>query len=331
MKVFILLFLSLLNAEKIELKDGTVIYGDFEGLIEDNYVIRTKYGILSVKKEDILYPDSENIIIKQTDNIKNNKDLRIITKKIENGYKRFFYENGVIIATQTFINNELITEGNIKDGVYYEFDENDNMIAEKTIKNGIENGTVIEFYPSGIIKSKINFKDGKIHGKAYFYTEDSKLILEQSFENGVLEGYSIEYNLDGNIKSKILYHNGKLAETNEEKKEENKENTQNEPVISTETLKIEEITTKKINLARGKKIFVYKNNKYIGSFTFDNEFNILDITGSIPDGEIEVKESKYNIIFQFLNNWVVSLKVMKGGIIEKEYLYKDDGKSVLKK
>lgn len=332
MKIFIILIFSFLNlySEKIELKDGTVIYGDFEGVVDDYYVIRTKYGVLSVSSSDINIP-SEIIINSSSTQIQSDSgvEMKIITKKTEDGYVRNFYVNSIMVATQTFNSSQnlLNVYGTIKDGIYYEYDEKGNMLAERTIKNGLENGPVIEFYPDGIIKSRIDFKDGKISGKAFFYTNDSRLILEQSFTNGVLDGFSVEYDLDGNIKSKVLYSNGKLATTDktEEETKELKEEKNDKKVSVTDTYSV-----KTINIARGKKVFVYKNNRYIGSFTFDNDYNIIDVTGKIPDKDIEIKEPKITLSFSFLNNWPVNLKITKSGNLENEYIYDENGKAIKK-
>lgn len=330
MKIFFILFFSFLNlySEKIELKDGTVIYGDFEGFLDDYYVIRTKYGVLSVSSSDIISPVNIALSTEAVSKTETKEEFRIVTQKKENGYDRYFYINSISVATQTFDSNGILinVSGVIKDGIYYEYDDKGNMTAERTIKNGIENGPVIEFYPDGIVKSRIDFKDGKINGKAFFYTPDSRLILEQTFSNGVLDGFSTEYDFDGNIKSKVLYSNGKLADTSklvEDKKEE--------PLKEEKKLKEMDVySVKTINMARSKKAFIYSNNKYIGSFTFDKEYNVIDVTGKVPDIVIDIKDSKNTLSFKFENNWPKELKIIKSGNIEEEYLYDENGKAIKK-
>ena len=332
MKFFFLFFFSLLNlySEKIELRDGTVIYGDFEGVIDNYYVIRTRYGVLSVSTSEVLGNINISTNIAILDNKSDLVELKIITHKTDNGYKRYFYENSVIIATQVF-NTDLSSfsvEGIVKDGIYYEYDENGNMISERTIKNGLENGPVIEFYPDGIVKSRIDFKDGKINGKAMFYTPDSKLILEQTFSNGILDGFSVEYDLDGNVKSKVLYSNGKLANTLDEDKKQEKKKDNNEG--GKEVISEDSYSVKIINIARGKKVFVHRNNKYIGSFTFDSDYNVIDVTGKIPDRDYEIKDSKNNIVFKFVSNWPKELTVIKQDE-EIKYIYNENGEAIKKK
>lgn len=320
---FLLIIISLSNflfAEKIELKDGTVIYGDFEGIADDYYIVRTKYGVLSISKNEVINnPDIEL----STQNF-NNKgyELKMITIKSTETYTRFFYNYDIIVATQVFLNSGVLisSSGFIKDGIYYEYDEKNDMVAERTIKHGIENGPVIEFYPNGIIKSRIDFKDGKLSGKAFFYTEDSRLILEQTYTNGLLDGFSIEYDLDGNIKSKILYSNGKIFNdiVKEEVKDNNKEEKNNEKNI------FSEVSIRVVKIARGNKFFIYKNNKYTGSFTLDDDYNVIDISGNIKDGEYDIKDKKINFKITFDKNWPKKLFDIN---TESSYIYNELGQA----
>jgi|GEM_PF-2029245 len=339
--VFLFSFTLSIFAEKIELKDGSVIYGNFEGVMDNTYIIRTKYGILSIDKNEIInHSQTAETIISQIDKstTTSKQELKIILSKNQNYIEKKFYENNNLIATQVFSSTSSIiisSSGYVKDGIYYEYDENGTLLSEKTIRNGLENGAVIEFYPNGIIKSKIDYKDGKIDGKVYIYSEDGRLILEQSYSDGVLDGFTTEYDLDGNIKSRILYSMGKLSEIPLKEKDENKENIKSNLNEETKLQKIEnknisEFSTKILTLSRNKKVFIYKNKKYTGSFTFDNDYNIIDITGDIPDKEFEIKDNKEILIFYFNKNFPISLKVIKNNNEVTEYNYTEDGKAVRK-
>jgi hypothetical protein len=268
------------------------------------------------------------------------RELKIIITKSTDTYTRSFYENGIITATQTFSTAGVFisSSGFIRDGIYYEYDENSNMTSERTLKDGIENGPVIEFYPDGIIKSRIDFKDGKTNGKAFYYTPDSKLILEQTYSNGLLDGFSVEYDSDGNIKSKVLYSNGELANDIVKPKEEVIKSSA--PVttdikVATDTaveqpkpvekkiVKSDEFSSRVIKIARGEKIFIYRNNKYIGSFTIDDDYNIIDVTGNIPDRDYEIKDKTVKLVFTIQNDSPQKLSVFRDGSAEDDYIYSD--------
>ncbi len=336
----ILLILSgYFYSEEIHLKDGTVIFGDIEGEMDNYYAIRTKYGVLTIPKDQII--NDKGI------KIPNSVNLKIEIKKSTDGYIKNFYEGENLLATQSFTKEGVLisSSGVIQDGIYYEYDENGNLISERTIKKGVENGPLIEFYPDGRIKARIDFRDGKINGKAVYYSLDSKPILEQTYTNGVLDGFSIEYDTDGNMKTKILYSSGKMVDSIVKGSEINltslssltvssvSQNTQNNNNLKDDNLskisvkKEEDISTRLQNIARGKKVFVNLKSKYTGSFVYDSAFNIIDITGKIPDGNIQVNDSKQRLVFEFSSNWPVSLRVFSGEIEVKKFIYDENGKA----
>lgn len=322
---FLFIIISLSNflfAERIELRDGTVIYGDFEGTADDYYVIRTKYGVLSILKDEII----NNPNIELSTHGFNNKgyELKMKTVKSTETYTRFFYNYDMVVATQVFLNTGVLvsSSGVIKDGIYYEYDEENELVAERTIKDGIENGPVIEFYPNGIIKSRIDFKEGRLSGKAFFYTEDSRLILEQTYTNGILDGFSIEYDNDGNVKSRVLYSQGKIV--NDIVKEEVKNSEDEGKKLNNGKDIFNEISIRIVKIARGNKFFIYKNNKYSGSFTLDNDYNVIDVSGSIKDGEYDIKDKKINFKIIFEKNWPKKLFDIN---TNSSYIYNEFGQA----
>ena len=330
--LFLLLFLCFdIYCEKIAMKDGTVIYGDFEGEIDDHLIIRTKYGVLSVPRSEIL-DDADSI------NIPESVNLRISVEKSTEGYVRRFYEGGVLKGTQVLSEGGVIisSDGYIPDGVYYEYGEGGNIISERMIKNGVENGPLIEFYEDGRIKARIDYHNGKAHGKAIFYTMDSKPMLEQTYSNGVLDGFSIEYDIEGNVKAKVLYSNGKLVDSivkvEKDVKEETKQPEGLKASSAVDKVDIKpDISTRVVKIARGKKVFVYVKNRYFGSFIYDKNYNIIDITGRIPDDIIDVSDDNKRLRFEFSSNWPISAVLIENGVEVKKLYYSEDGKAVEKK
>lgn len=342
--IFLLILLFLVNSycEKIHLKDGTVIYGSFEGEIDNYFIIRTKYGVLSVPKFDVLTPSDL-----PKEELFESSNLKISVEKSSDTFIRRFYDGNKMIGEQILSRDGVIisSTGYIKDGIYYEYDSRGNIMSERIIKNGLENGPLIEFYEDGKVKSRIDYRDGKIHGKAIFYSKESKPILEQTYSNGILDGFTIEYDINGNIKDKILYISGKNAgRQNEEKialtmvsfstKTENvKTQSVESRIEDSKTIQPlqTDISYRLVKIARGIKVFVNVKSRYSGSFIYDNGYNIIDITGKIPDGKIEIADSNKKIIFEFSSNWPVSCVVFEDGVEKKRFIYDENGKAIEKK
>ncbi len=335
----VLILSNYFYSEEIRLKDGSVIFGDIEGEMDNYYAVRTKYGILSIPKSDII--EDKGI------NFPNGVNLKIEIKKSTDGYIKNFYEGDKLLATQSFTKEGVLisSSGVIQDGIYYEYNEDGNLISERTVRKGVENGPLIEFYPDGRVKARIDFRDGKMNGKAIYYSLDSKPILEQTYTNGVLDGFSVEYDMDGNVKTKVLYSSGKMVDSivkgdevdlislssttasSVSQNNQNSDSLKNDKISKISVKKEGEISTRLQSIARGKKVFVSLGSKYTGSFVYDSAFNIIDITGKIPDGNIEVNDSKHRLVFEFSSNWPVSLKVFNDGVEIKKFTYDENGKA----
>jgi antitoxin component YwqK of YwqJK toxin-antitoxin module len=88
-------------------------------------------------------------------------------------------------------NGERLWEGKPFTGIAFELHLNGNLAIEVEIENGIENGTVREWYPSGKLKLEASGKNG----------EPDKRITEW-FENGNLKSEAIIH-FGRQIKEKI--------------------------------------------------------------------------------------------------------------------------------
>jgi antitoxin component YwqK of YwqJK toxin-antitoxin module len=77
------------------------------------------------------------------------------------------------------------------------------------MNNNLE-GEVINYYESGAVRSKQQFKDGSREGIAISYFESGAVQLRQHFKNGMIEGIAISYFESGAVKSKERFKDGKL-------------------------------------------------------------------------------------------------------------------------
>lgn len=67
-------------------------------------------------------------------------------------------------------------------------------------------GEYLEYYSTGKIKQRRNFKNGLLDGVSELYNKDGILKLNQNYKKGVLEGYSKEENYYGSMEGH--YKNG---------------------------------------------------------------------------------------------------------------------------
>jgi len=330
--IYLILFLPIYSySETITLKDGARIEGEFEGIMEDTYMVRTKYGVLNIKKSDIISP--ENIEIKNEENINQNISTSTLNSDIiENKYtfktiidsdtiKKFYYENDILIATQTFnLKNELInTEGLIKDGKYIEYFTDGKIKTEKNFSNGKENGITKIYYPDGILQSKAEYLNGLLNGSLLIYSPSAKLLFEQNYKNGLLDGLIKEYNEDGTIKRQMIYSMGKEIIPETSKKEINQQEKKVEIIASP-------ITAKKIKIARGSKYIIYFEKKYKATLIIDSNYNILDQTGKLPDGILRLNNEDNSIEeWTFEKDNIKSLKIFDtNNSIKESFTYQGE-------
>ena len=74
----------------------------------------------------------------------------------------------------------------------------------------IRNGLTKEFYPSGQIKSEIDFSNGKVNGQVKTYFENGKTSEISSWTNDLRNGFSKFFYDNGTVYQEENYKNGKL-------------------------------------------------------------------------------------------------------------------------
>jgi len=86
-------------------------------------------------------------------------------------------------------------------------DEDENIL--KTIGK-IPDGNAKEYYESGKLKEKWNYKSGKLDGICNVYFEKGNLMFRNSFKDGIRDGITKSYYRSGRLKYKYEYKDGKL-------------------------------------------------------------------------------------------------------------------------
>ena len=65
-----------------------------------------------------------------------------------------------------------------------------------------------EYYPSGKLKSVLNYKKGKLEGIALYYYENGELKERVNYRKGKRERTGTTYYESGKLKEEITYENG---------------------------------------------------------------------------------------------------------------------------
>ncbi len=76
----------------------------------------------------------------------------------------------------------------------------------------VRNGIHKTYYKSGKLKSKINYKNGKKNGIAYYYDDTENQSIKEiiEYKNGIQHGWTInyeDYDMKKYVKNKLNYHN----------------------------------------------------------------------------------------------------------------------------
>lgn len=104
---------------------------------------------------------------------------------------------------------------------YHKIYENDKLIEHGIYKKDKLHGEVINYTSNGSIRSKYNYKRGKLHGTQYTYDEYN-IIEEKNFKDGVRHGKDLKYHLNGELWVSCYYDQGSRHGTYKEYDESGK-------------------------------------------------------------------------------------------------------------
>ncbi len=339
------------SADTFILKDGVRLEGEVTGEMDGAVLVKTKYGSLTINKNDIAEqkpsvqpapqaqpapaaavqvstPAAPAEVLASTEApaelpapAEEPAPRLTFATIIPSTSSRLlvYYENGVAIATETFdaAGALALTEGTIKDGTYTEYYGNGWLKTVKSVLGGRTSGTLKAFYPNGKLQIEAYYLGGAKDGPFKYYGEDGLLLLEAEYRGDKLNGWKKEFDAAGAVKSQAYYDNDQLAEPPKP------------AAAAAEAPKEPEsmVTGKAITLARGERFAFTLNGKHIGKVNLDKDYNILGQDGKVPDGTVRVysAEGKLQKEFVFKKNVITTLRVYEeGGPLEAEYTYKDD-------
>lgn len=83
---------------------------------------------------------------------------------------------------------------------------------EGNISGNQVNGIWRTYYPSGNLKSTVNYKDGKVDGEAFFFYDDGKetKMAELTYDEDLIDGVYLEFHNNGAQKAMLNYDEGVL-------------------------------------------------------------------------------------------------------------------------
>ncbi|MDN2696851.1 toxin-antitoxin system YwqK family antitoxin [Janthinobacterium sp. SUN073] len=91
------------------------------------------------------------------------------------------------------------------DGPFESFDEDGNLIARQTLRNGKLEGEIITFFPDGKVASRAQAGDGMLNGLCTEYYPDGSVRSTVTRVNDKATGDAIEYHPNGKLASKLTY------------------------------------------------------------------------------------------------------------------------------
>jgi antitoxin component YwqK of YwqJK toxin-antitoxin module len=150
-----------------------------------------------------------------------------------------YHENGVLMAKGIFRNQEkdsiweyygpsgrISTKESYSNGklngnqiVYYVFEDPSDrrMIVAKVTPYvmGIINGDVIEYFDTGVIKSKVTYVKGKKEGVGVINHPNGKVMMTERYKGGIQHGWQSAHNESGVETGKVYYRSGKRIQGKE--------------------------------------------------------------------------------------------------------------------
>ncbi len=134
--------------------------------------------------------------------IKYNSFSQTTTVNNQNGYNKFYYDNGAISS-----------EGRMKDGkpegYWKNYHKNGKVKIEGNRKN-FQLDSVWKFYDEkGRITKSINYKEGKKNGLSANYDTLQRIVNSETYENDIKQGLLRTFYKSGKTKSIIPYQKGK--------------------------------------------------------------------------------------------------------------------------
>jgi antitoxin component YwqK of YwqJK toxin-antitoxin module len=101
-----------------------------------------------------------------------------------------------------------------KDSLWFNYAQSGELMSAENYKNDLLNGKALYYYKEGQVlehklqvERRVQYLDGKLHGKYQSYFYNGKLKQEGSYERGLKQGLWSEYNSKGVLIGTMKYVN----------------------------------------------------------------------------------------------------------------------------
>jgi antitoxin component YwqK of YwqJK toxin-antitoxin module len=125
---------------------------------------------------------------------------------LDEGPLSVFFENGKLQCKLNYVKGKV-------EGVRTDYYESGKMKKTEFWKDGLLEGpsiTFLENATNGMIKSKISYKAGEIHGKCKWFNEKGIILCEAQYENGKQNGLTTMWHDNGQILHRGNYKDGRI-------------------------------------------------------------------------------------------------------------------------
>ncbi len=127
--------------------------------------------------------------------------LEVTYDKIESGYAKIYYDDGVLGSEGNYIKR------NVKDGLWKYYTVKGKLISEINYTNGIKNGKEQQFWGNGNVMEEKNWVNGKQEGLWAQFFENGNDRLKTRMVNDKRNGLYYVYYPNGNYYAKGEYKN----------------------------------------------------------------------------------------------------------------------------
>ena len=123
-------------------------------------------------------------------------------------YRQFFFVLLLVFSCELPVENKQKKAKRPKDGLITQYYPSGAVKSEIEYKNGKRHGLAKRYYQNGGLHQEINYVNNVKDGAAKTYFKNGELYQHTPYENGYIQGLRMKYREDGNLMAEVPYHYG---------------------------------------------------------------------------------------------------------------------------